>query len=97
MYARVARWEGGSPDSIRQAAQQIEEQSKSGPPEGVPAKGITLLIDEDKGQALAISLFESEDDLRQGDQALNEMNPQTDEAGRRTSVESYEVAIDVRA
>ena len=94
MYARVARWEGASGEALRGTAEQIN--SESGPPEGVPAKGITLLIDEDKGQALAISLFESEDDLRQGDQALNEMNPPGEGLGQRASVEMYEVAVDRR-
>jgi len=96
MYARVARWEGGAPDSIRAAAQRIDEQSKSGPPEGVPAKGFTLLIDPDGGQALAIGLFETEDDYRQGDETLNEMNPPDDGMGNRASVTKFEVAVDIR-
>ena len=45
----------------------------------------------------AIPLFETMDDLRTGDAALNEMNPSSDDVGRRVSVESYEVAIDIRA
>ncbi|HEV2061810.1 MAG TPA: hypothetical protein VGR12_03075 [Solirubrobacteraceae bacterium] len=66
----------------------------SGPPEGVPAKSFRLLIDPDEGRALAIAMFETEDDLRKGDEALNAMEPE-EPIGRRTSVEMYEVAVDV--
>jgi len=96
MYARVARWEGGDPESIRAAAQRINEDAGSGPPEGVPAKGFTLLTDPDGGQALAIVLFDSEDDYRKGDETLNSMNPPDDGMGKRASVTKFEVAVDVR-
>jgi hypothetical protein len=95
MYARVARWEGGKPDAIRQTAKRIG--SESGPPEGVPAKGFLLLIDPDNGRGLAVGLFETEEDLRKGDETLNSMNPPDEGMGRRASVEMYEVAADLRA
>ena len=96
MYARVARFEGGEPDAIRQNAVETGSRAESGPPEGVPAKGFLLLIDPDNGRGLGISLFETEDDLRQGDEVLNSMSPPSEGMGRRTSLETYEVAIDVR-
>jgi hypothetical protein len=96
MYARVARWEGADGEAMRRTAEQINSDASSGPPEGVPAKGFLMLIDPDKGQGLAISLFETEDDLRTGDETLNSMNPPGDGMGRRASVESYGVAVDVR-
>jgi hypothetical protein len=96
MYARVARWEGGDADAIRESAREMASQAESGPPEGVPAKGFTMLIDPDSGRSLAIGLFETEEDLRKGDEALNAMNPGNDGTGRRTTVEMYEVPIDVR-
>ena len=39
--------------------------------------------------------FETEDDLRKGDEALNAMTPPSDSPGQRVSVEVYEVAVDV--
>jgi hypothetical protein len=97
MYARVARWEGGEGDALRQSAEEVRSQAASGPPEGVPATGFTMLIDPDSGRSMAIALFETEDDMRQGDAALNEMNPSSDDVGKRTSVEMYEVGVDIRA
>ncbi len=35
MYARVARFEGGEGDAIRQNAREIASRGESGPPEGV--------------------------------------------------------------
>lgn len=96
MYARVARFEGGDADAIRQNAQDIAAQVESGPPEGVPAKGFLLLVDPDNGRGLGISLFETEEDLRKGDETLNSMSPPAEGMGDRASVETYEVAVDFR-
>jgi hypothetical protein len=41
-------------------------------------------------------LFETEEDLRKGDAALNEMSPSGPDVGTRTSVEIYEVGADLR-
>jgi hypothetical protein len=81
---------------MRRSADEINAQAASGPPEGVPAKAFLMLIDPDGGKTLAISLFETEDDLRAGDAVLNEMSPPDDGFGQRTAVETYEVAVDVR-
>jgi hypothetical protein len=96
MYARVARWEGADADAMRRTAEQINSEASAGPPEGVPAKGFLMLIDPDGGKSVAISLFETEEDLRAGDAVLNDMSPPDDGFGGRTSVESFEVAVDVR-
>src|SRR3954466_5778984 len=96
MYARVTRWEGGDPSAIRESAKEMSDNASSGPPEGVPAKGFTYLIDPDNGRTLAIGLFETEEDLRKGDAPLNQMSPTRDDAGNRTSVEMSEVPIDIR-
>ena len=95
MYARVVKWEGGDADAIRTATDDIRTQSEQGPPPGVPAKGVLILGDPDNGRALAITLFETMDDLRQGDATLNEMSPSQD-MGTRGPVETYEVAVDMR-
>ena len=96
MYARVARWEGAEADALRASAKEMADNAGQGPPPGVPAKGFTLLTDPDSGRSLAIALFETEEDLRTGDEALNNMNPSSDDTGKRTSVENYEVSVDVR-
>jgi hypothetical protein len=48
-------------------------------------------------RSLAIALFETEEDLRKGAEALSAMDPEPgDEVGMRTSVEQYAVAVDLR-
>ena len=96
MYARVARFEGAQGDALRREAENIGSRAPSGPPEGVPATGFLMLIDPDGGRSLAISLYETEGDLQKGSAALDSMTPGSDDAGKRTSVETYEVAVDIR-
>ena len=97
MYARIARWEGGDAEAIRSMAEEIGPDADSGPPEGVPAKAFQLLIDPEGGRSLGIVFFETEEDMRKGDETLNAMNPPGDAPGQRVSVEMYEVAVDVTA
>lgn len=96
MYARVVNWEGGEADAMREAAKEIGERASQGPPPGVPAIGFLLLIDPDNGRSLALSVFETEADMRQGDETLNSMNPPGDGLGSRGAASFYEVAADYR-
>jgi hypothetical protein len=98
MHARVATFEGGDPDQVRQVIAEIKQRAASGPPEGVPAIGLLLLHRADEGKVINISLFETEEDLRQGDETLNAMDPPVPGAmGRRTSVEMYDVGVKLDA
>jgi hypothetical protein len=98
MYARVVTFEGGDASKIDQGIAEIREQSKSGPPPGVPGKEMIMLLDRERGKHLFIAFFETEEDYRQGDETLNAMSPPTEGGmGRRTSVEKYEVPIHVKA
>jgi hypothetical protein len=97
MYARVVRWEGGNAEAMKQSAAEINSQAGSGPPEGVPAKSFLLLQDYEGGRAMAVMLFDTEDDYRQGDETLNSMNPPGDGMGQRVGVDKYEVAAEFEA
>lgn len=97
MYARVARWEGAEADALRRSTDEIRSRAGSGPPDGVPARGFLLLVDPDDGRCLAVSLFPDEESLRQGDATLNQMSPPGEGLGRRASVETFEVAVDIRS
>jgi hypothetical protein len=96
MRARVATFEGGDPAEVEQTIAQIKERAGSGPPEGVPAVGFLVLHTE--GKVMAISLFENDEDLQQGDATLNSMDPPImGGMGQRSSVESFDVGIKVDA
>ena len=55
---------------------------------------------EQKGQSyvlfLLIGLFETEEDLKTGHETLNSMDPPGAGMGNRTSVDMYEVGVDIR-
>lgn len=95
MYARVAHWEGLDEAAIRQFADMIN--SADGPPEGVPSSGIMVLSDVDAGRSLVIGLFDNEDDMRKGDEALKAMDRPPEAKGDVSSIEFYEVTADRRA
>ncbi len=97
MYARVAKFEGGVAEVMRRSAEKSNSLASSGPPEGVPATGLLLLIDPDNGRACWVTLFETEEDMRRGDEVLNKSTPPEGGLGRCTSVEIYEVAVDARS
>jgi hypothetical protein len=93
MHARVATFEGGDPEQVRRMLEEIDRQAASGPPEGVPAIGLLVLHRPNDGKVLAITLFDTEEDLQQGDATLNSMDPPDPGGmGRRASVEIFEVS-----
>ena len=51
---------------MRDTVAQINSDASSRPPEGMPAKAFLMLVDPDQGQGLAITMFETMDDLHAG-------------------------------
>ena len=91
MYARVATFEG-DPSRVDDAIQMVRAQVEAGrlrlDSEGAK---MLMLVNRETGKGLGVTLFESEDAMRRGDEALNAMNPGGTE--RRTSVEFFEVPV----
>ena len=52
-----------------------------------------MLVDRSSGKSIGITLFDSEDAMKRGDEALNAMSPGG--GGSRTGVEFYEVAVQI--
>jgi hypothetical protein len=91
MWARVARFEG-DPGDVEARIQKLRDTFDSGdlPPEVTAAK-ILMLVDRESGGMLGVTLFESEEAMRRGDEV---MNAGPGNAGnRRAAVEFYEVPI----
>jgi hypothetical protein len=95
MHARVARFEGADADALKETADRIRQEGEAagGPPEGVPSSGFFLLTDHENGRAIAISLFDTEEDMHKGHETLNQMSPPGAGMGQRTAVEMYEVPV----
>jgi exopolysaccharide biosynthesis protein len=95
MYARVASFNMG--DGVDQTIDQIrtDVENDNRPPGLEDAKGMMMLVDRSTGKTLGITLFESEDAMKRGDEALNAMSPSG--GGARTGVDFYEVAVQTMA
>jgi hypothetical protein len=91
MYARIATFES-DPSNVDDAIGMVRAEVESGDtPPGLEGAKMLMLINRETGKALGVTLFESEDAMQRGDEALNAMNPGGTE--RRTSVEFYEVPV----
>jgi hypothetical protein len=91
MYARVATFEG-DPSRVDDAIEMVRAQVESGEtPAGLEGAKMLMLVNRGTGKGVGVTLFESEDAMRRGDEALNAMNPGGTE--RRTSVEFFEVPV----
>ena len=87
--ARVVSFDGVSSDRMAEMQREMEGGER---PENVPAKEIVVLHDPEREKSLVILFFDSDDDYRRGDEALNAM-PTGDTPGQRTSVTKYQVAF----
>ena len=87
--ARVVTFDGVNSDRMAEMQREMEGSER---PDDVPAKEIVVLHDPDGEKSLVILFFDTEDDYRQGDEALNAM-PADDTPGKRTSVTRYDVAF----
>jgi hypothetical protein len=96
MFVRIARFDGGDPSRVDETIDRVRATMDVGetPPGLEGARRSVMLVDRQTGAAIGLTYFDSEDEMRRGDQALNAMSPPADMTGRRTAVEMYEVAID---
>jgi hypothetical protein len=92
-FARVVSFEGVSANRIAEIKSRIEDGD---PPEGMPPAELTILHDAEGDRALAIVVFDNEDDYRKGDEILSSM-PGPETPGQRTSVTKYDVAVRANA
>jgi hypothetical protein len=91
MHARVATFES-DPARVDDAIEMVRSEVESGDtPEGLEGARMLMLVNRETGKGLGVTLFESEEAMRRGDEALNAMSPGGSE--RRVSVEFYEVPV----
>jgi hypothetical protein len=92
MYARVASFEGRDASLTDELIQRVRDQGPSSVPD---AKGFLGLFDRERGTSLGITFFDSEEAIRNSEQAFEDMAQQfpPEMRGRRKSVDVYEVTI----
>ena len=95
MYVRIARFEGGNPADADRAIAGVRQMMQSDRPPGLEgAKRFLMLMDRQSGRGAGLTFFDTEEDMRRGDEALNAVNRPEGATGQRTAVEMYEVALD---
>jgi hypothetical protein len=87
MYARVVRFTEADPE-------RIAARDEEGPPEGVNPKSIQVVHDKSQNTAVVFFLFDSEEDMREADEALNAMD-MGETPGSRASVDQGEIVMTI--
>jgi hypothetical protein len=88
MYVRIARFEAA--EGSEPPIEEIRKRMKEGM--GGPVQRGLMLVDRESGRGASVVFCETEEDLRRVDESMNSMTPAG--AGRRASVEMYEVVLD---
>jgi hypothetical protein len=93
-YSRVADFEADDA-AIDAFVEMVKADPK--PPEGVPATGINVLANREKGKMRVVVFFATEEDLDAGSATLDAMSPREDMSIRRTNVETFELLVQQQA
>ena len=93
MHMRVVRFTDVDPDRVEKLVSEIDESS--GPPEGIKATGLQMVVDEDQRTAVVVQLFDSAGDMRDSEAAFDAMDP-SETPGTRASIDRGEVKLDLK-
>ena len=93
MYARMTRYEGGSPETVDE---ELKAKKKVLPTEPGQTEGMTgaiFLVERSSGTITVISLWESEEAMSAGEEIAKRLREEATGEGETASVEHYEVAL----
>jgi hypothetical protein len=93
MHVRVVRFSDVDPERVTQMVSEIDESQ--GPPPGIKATGLQILLDRDQRTSVVLQFFESEDDMRDSEAAFDSMDP-SDTPGTRASVDRCELLHELK-
>ena len=94
MYARIATFEGGDTERLRQINQDRMSSGEMNAPAGM--KRVLLLAGEESNKRMFVAFFDSREEIDAARERFESMGDEIPEdvRGRRTSVEIYEVVTD---
>lgn len=93
MHVRVVRFTDVDPQRVQKLVSEINEQS--GPPEGIKATGLQMVLDEDQRTAVVLQFFGSAQDMRDSEAAFDGMDA-SETPGTRASIDRGEVKLDLK-
>jgi hypothetical protein len=93
MRARVATFRVDDPAKVDEEIATTQRYVAGGRmPEGIPAIGFLMLVDREAGKVVEILLFDTEEDLRRGDETMDSYAP-GEGSMHRVSVERFDVPV----
>jgi hypothetical protein len=94
VFARVASFEGGDSERLRQMNEEAMASGEMNPPAGI--KRVLMLDDTGANKRLFIAFFDSREAIEAAQARFESMGDEIPEEvrGRRTSVDVYEVSLD---
>jgi hypothetical protein len=93
MHIRVVRFTDVDPKRVEKLISEINESA--GPPEGIKARGLQMVLDEDQRTAVVLQLFDSADDMRDSEAGFDAMDP-SETPGTRASIDRGELKLDLK-
>ena len=93
MYARVASFEGGSTEKMRELNEERMAAGDMPMPDGI--RGVTLLSNDAGDRRVFIAFFDSREQVEAAEEQFDRMGDDISEdvRGKRTSVDVYEVVL----
>ena len=92
MFVRVVRFTDVSAEKMDGLQARIDESE--GPPPGVKATGLQVLVDAAQGTAVVLQLFDTAEDMRAAEEAFDSMDA-SETPGTRASVDRCELKVDM--
>ncbi len=92
MYVRVVRFTDVSAERIAELLARIEQSD--GPPPGVPATALKVLVDDAQGTAVVLQYFATQEDMDVGAAAFSAMDA-SETPGTRASVDMCELKLEL--
>jgi heme-degrading monooxygenase HmoA len=94
VHARVASFEGGDFDRLREVTAEQMRSGTTNLPEGT--RRVLVLADRERDRRLFITLFDSPEAIEAAAERFEQMGDEipADVRGQRTAVEAYEVVLD---
>jgi hypothetical protein len=94
VHVRVVRFTDVDPQRVEAIVERINQSD--GPPEGAPASGVQVLLDADQKTAVVLQMFNSADDMAEGEKVFAAMDP-GETPGTRASVDRCELKVEMHA
>ena len=93
MFARVTRYEGGSPETVDEGLQVKKKVLPTEPGQTEGMSGAIFLVDRESGTIVTVSLWESEEAMKAGEDIAKQLREEATGEGETALVEHYEVAL----